>query len=323
MSRYITQQSLEEEQKRVRQYFADRQKAIDDIEVPDMMKVRKAKGYYDGKEVAGTKSMEEIKSFWKVPEKAGAALDDLISAAKVTAAAYSSGLPGAATSATGELAKKDFEVSGWINFDDSDAALDKGDSSGLYYYLTKDEQDLVERDDTWQTASTIGSVLFGIASGGTTFLAGAANPNIRESLQEAVGIRHPTLLSNAIKRRNADLQLEAKIENSKLANTKALEELRDDYDLADMSSTLYVQKVAPIMQDIQRRSLGQAASIPMTINIPSADSVPVDFARGRGLNNMSVHLNHRLAPHKIQWERAMAGGKHTIHKRPNEVFVRY
>jgi hypothetical protein len=324
MSRYITQKSLEEEQERVRAYFADRQKAIDDIEVPDMMKVRKAKGYYDGKEVAGTKSMEQIKSFWKVPQKAGPAIDDLISYAKVTAAAYTGGLTGATTAAAGELSKKDFEVSGWINFDDSDAALDKGDSSGLWYYLTKDEQDLVEKDDSWQTASTIGSVLLGVSTFGLSFAAGAANPNIRESLQEAVGMRHPDLLTNAIKRRNADLQLEANIENSKIANTKALKEVKDQYDLADMSSTLYVQKIAPIMQDIERRSLGQAASIPMTINIPSADSVPVDFARGRGLNNMSVHLNHRLAPHKIQWERQMGGGKHTIFKRPEEMtLVRY
>ena len=151
MSRYITNQSLKEEEARVRQYFADRQKVIDDIKVPDMLKVRKADGYYKGDDVAGTVSMDKIKSFWKVPDKAGAALDDIISGAKITAAAYSGGLAGAAAAGASEVSKKDFEVSGWINFDDSDAALDKGDDSNLYYYMTKDEQELAESDDTWQT----------------------------------------------------------------------------------------------------------------------------------------------------------------------------
>lgn len=325
MSRYITDQSLKEEENRVRQYFVDRQKAIDDIKVPDMMKVRKSKGYYDSKEPVGTVSMDKIKSFWKVPSKAGAALDDIISAAKITAAAYSSGIPGAATTATGELAKKDFEVSGWINFDDSDAALDKGDDSGLWYYLTKDEQDLASSDDTWQTVSTVGSVLAGIGSFGTTFLVGAANPNIRESLQEAFGMRHPELLENAIKRRNADLKLQAQIKNEKALNQKVLEETKADFEMADMQSTLYVRKMAPIMEDIQRRSLGQAATIPININIPSAESIPVDFAKGRGLkkNPMHTHMDYFLAPAKIQWERRLGGGVHKIFKRPEEVFVRY
>jgi hypothetical protein len=326
MSRYITNQSLKEEEARVRQYFADRQKVIDDIKVPDMMKVRKADGYYKGDDVAGTVSMDKIKSFWKIPDKAGAALDDIISGAKITAAAYSGGLAGAAAAGASELSKKDFEVSGWVNFDDSDAALDKGDDSNLYYYLTKDEQELAESDDTWQTVSTVGSVIAGIASGGTTLIAGTANPNIRESLQEALGLRHPDLLKNAIKRRNADLRLQQTIKNEKALNKKVLEETKAAYDMADLQSTLYVQKIAPIMNDISRRSLGQSATIPVNISIPSSASIPVDFAKGRGLskkNPMHSHLNHFLAPHKIQWERRAMGGHTKFHKRPEEVFVRY
>jgi len=326
MSRYITNQSLKEETDRVRKYFADRQKTIDDIKVPDMMKVRKADGYYKGDDVAGTASMDKIKSFWKVPEKAGAALDDIISAAKITAAAYSGGVAGAGAAGAGEVAKKDFEVSGWINFDDSDAALDKGDDSGLWYYLTKDEQELAESDDTWQTVSTVGSVIAGIASGGTTLIAGTANPNIRESLQEALGLRHPDLLKNSIKRRNADLRLQQSIKNGKALNQKVLEESKASYDMADMQSTLYARKIAPIMEDISRRSLGQAATLPVNINIPSASSIPVNMLSGRGLskkNTMHTHLNHYLAPHKIQWERRAMGGHHKFFKRPEEVFIRY
>ena len=324
MSRYITNESLKQEEIRIRQYFADRQKAIDDIKVPDMMAIRKKDGSYKGDTVAGTASMDKIKSFWKVPQKAGAALDDIISAAKITAAAYTGGLSGAATATAGELSKKDFEVSGWVNFDDSDAALDKGDDSGLWYYLTKDEQELAERDDTYQTVSTVGSVLAGIASGGITLIAGTANPNIRESMQEAFGMRHPELLSNAIKRRNADLKLQAQIKNEKALNKKVLEETKADFEMADMQSTLYVHKMSPILEDIQRRSLGQSATIPVNINIPSAESIPVDFAKGRGLskkNKMYSHLNHFLAPHQVRWERQALGGHHKVFKRPEEVFV--
>lgn len=326
MSRYITNQSLKEEEARVRQYFADRQKVIDDIKVPDMLKVRKADGYYKGDDVAGTVSMDKIKSFWKVPDKAGAALDDIISGAKITAAAYSGGLAGAAAAGAGEVSKKDFEVSGWINFDDSDAALDKGDDSNLYYYMTKDEQELAESDDTWQTASTIGSVILGVTSANPALIMGAANPNIREATQEALSLRHPDLLKNAIKRRNADLRLQQTIKNGKELNQKVLDETKSAYDMADMQSTLYVQKITPIMNDISRRSLGQSATIPLNINIPSSASIPVDMTRGRGLskkNKMHDHLDHFLAPAKIQWERRAFGGHHKFHKRAEEVFVRY
>jgi len=326
MSRYITNQSLKEEEARVRQYFADRQKVINDIKVPDMMKVRKADGYYKGDDVAGTASMDKIKSFWKVPDKAGAALDDIISAAKITAAAYSGGLAGAATAGAGELAKEDFEVSGWINFDDSDAALDKGDDSNLYYYMTKDEQELAESDDTWQDVTSIGSVILGITTANPALIMGAANPNIREATQEALGMRHPDILKNAIKRRNADLRLQQTIKNGKALNQRVLEETKSDYDMADMQSTLYAQKTAIIMDDISRRSLGQAATIPVNINIPSSASIPVDFAKGRGLskkNKMHDHLDHFLAPAKIQYERRLYGGHHKMHKKPSEVFVRY
>jgi len=326
MSRYITNQSLKEEEARVRQYFADRQKAIDDIKVPDMMKVRKADGYYKGSDVAGTASMDKIKSFWKVPDKAGAALDDIISGAKVTAAAYSGGLAGAAAAGAGEVSKKDFEVSGWINFDDSDAALDKGDDSNLYYYMTKDEQELAESDDTWQDVTSIGSVILGITTANPALIMGAANPNIREATQEALGLRHPQILSNAIKRRNNDLRLQQTIKNGKALNQRVLEETKSAYDMADMQSTLYIQKMTPIMNDISRRSLGQAATIPVNINIPSSASIPVDFAKGRGLskkNKMHDHLDHFLAPAKIQWERRAFGGHARFHKRPEEVFIRY
>jgi len=326
MSRYITNQSLKEEEARVRQYFADRQKVITEIKVPDMLKVRKADGYYKGDDVAGTVSMDKIKSFWKVPDKAGAALDDIISGAKITAAAYSGGLAGAAAAGAGEVSKKDFEVSGWINFDDSDAALDKGDDSNLYYYMTKDEQELAESDDTWQDVTSIGSVILGITSANPALLMASANPNIREATQEALGMRHPDILKNAIKRRNADLRLQQTIKNGKALNQKVLEETKSAYDMADMQSTLYVQKMAPIMNDISRRSLSQASTIPVNISIPSSASIPVDMTRGRGLskkNPMHSHLNHFLAPHKIQWERRAFFGHHKIHKKPKEVFVRY
>jgi len=329
MSRYITNQSLKEEENRVRQYFADRQRVIDEIKVPDMMAVRKADGYYKGDDVAGTASMNKIKSFWKVPEKAGAALDDIISAAKITAGAYTGGVTGASTAAAGELAKKDFDVSGYINFDDSDAALDKDDPSGLYYYLTKDEQQLAKTDDTWQTVSTIGSVVAGVGTFGTGFLLGIGNPNAREATQEALGIRHSDLIKNAIKRRNADLQLQQSIKNGKAMNQKILEETRADFELADMQSTLYVQKMSPIFEDIQRRSLGQAATLPVNISIPSAASIPVNFLKGRGLNKkknqMHTNLSHFLVPHKVQFERQMYGGLYKMFKRPEEemVYVRY
>jgi len=327
MSRYITNQSLKEEENKVRQYFADRQRVIDEIKVPDMMAVRKADGYYKGDDVAGTASMNKIKSFWKVPDRAGAALDDIISAAKITAGAYTGGVAGGVGAAAGELAKKDFDASGYINFDDSDAALDKDDPSGLYYYLTKEEQDLAESDDTWQTVSTIGSVVAGVGTFGTGFLLGIGNPNVREATQEALGVRHPDLIKNAIKRRNADLQLQANIKNGKVMNQKILEETKADFEMADMQSTLYVRKISPIMEDISRRSLQQAATLPVNINIPSAASIPVNMLSGRGLNKkknqMYTHLNHFLAPHKIQFERQMYGGVHKMFKRPEEVFVRY
>ena len=77
--------------------------------------------------------------------------------------------------------------------------------------------------------------------------------------------------------------------------------------MADMQSTLYVRKISPIMEDISRRSLQQAATLPVNINIPSAASIPVNMLSGRGLNKkknqMYTHLNHFLAPHKIQFER--------------------
>ena len=326
MSRYITNQSLKEENDRVRQYFADRQKTIDDIKVPNMMKIRKADGYYKGDNVAGTVSMNKIKSFWKVPEKAGAALDDIISAAKITAAAYSGGLAGAGAAAAGEVSKKDFEVTGWVNFDDSDAALDKGDDSNLYFYMTRDEQELAEKDDTWQDVTTIGSVILGITTANPALIMGAANPNIREATQEALGLRHPDILKNAIKRRNADLRLQQSIKNGKALNQKILEETKASFDMADMQSTLYARKIAPIMEDISRRSLGQAATLPVNINIPSAASIPVNMLSGRGLskkNKMHSHLNHFLVPHKVQFERQMYGGVHKFFKKPEEVFVRY
>lgn len=327
MSRYVTNQSLKEEENRIRQYFADRQRVIDETKVPDMMAVRKAAGSYQGDDVAGTVSLDKMKSFWKIPSKAGAALDDIISAAKITAAAYSGGVAGAAAAGAGELAKEDFDATGYINFDDSDAALDKDDDSGLWFYLTKEEQELAERDDTWQTVSTVGSVIAGIASGGTTFLLGTANPNIREATQEALGIRHSDLIKNAIKRRNADLKLQQSIKNSKALNQKILEETKADFEMADMQSTLYVRKISPIMEDISRRSLGQAATLPVNINIPSAASIPVNFLKGRGLNKkknqMYSHLDHFLVPHKVQFERQMYGGLHKAFKRPEEVFVRY
>jgi hypothetical protein len=324
MSRYITNQSLKEENDRVRQYFADRQKTIDDIKVPNMMKIRKADGYYKGDDVAGTVSMDKIKSFWKVPEKAGAALDDVISAAKVTAAAYSGGLAGAGAAAAGELSKKDFEVTGWVNFDDSDAALDKGDDSNLYYYMTKPEQELAESDDTWQDVTTIGSVILGITSANPALIMASANPNIREATQEALGMRHPDILKNAIKRRNNDLRLQQTIKNGKALNQKILEETKASFDMADMQSTLYARKTAVIMEDISRRSLGQSATLPVNINIPSAASIPVNMLSGRGLskkNKQYSHLSHFLAPAKIQWERQAFGGHHKFFKKPEEVFV--
>ena len=189
--------------------------------------------------------------------------------------------------------------------------------------MTKDEQDTIDVQDNWQTASTIGSVLLSIGSLGTynafATISGSSSKNIRESTQELLGMRSPEILARAVIRYNADLTKQAQIAQDKVELQASLDQTKDTYDMADMSSTLYVQKVAPVMEDIQRRSLGLAASIPYNIHIPSAGNVPIDFSKGRGLK---MHMDHSLIPEKELWHRKLLAGHAKDFYIPSR-FVRY
>lgn len=315
MSRYISNQSLQEESDKVDAWFSQKQQEIDDMVVPDFATLRAQKGYYDEKDdAAANQILNENKSFFKIPEKAGAALKDIASLAKATASTATGGVASGAV--TGYLSLDD--DSSFFDFSDSDAILDPGGM--LRNYITKDEQNTIDIQDNWQTASTIGSVLLSLGSLGTAnafaAISGSSSKNIRESTQEALGMRSPEILARAVTRYNADLTKQAQIAQDKVELQASLDKTKDTYDMADMSSTLYVQKVAPVMESIQRRSLGLAASIPYNIHIPSASNIPIDMSKGRGLK---MHMDNSLIPAKEAWHRRLLAG----HKKDFYVPSRY
>jgi hypothetical protein len=313
MSRYASKEELANMDKEVFNYFNNKQKELDAIKVPDYMKIRKKDGYYKGDEPEGITSLKEMKSFWKIPKSAGKMLDSMVERAKLFVGGATGGLAGVGSAvATGVSTSGGIEeyLSKLVDFSDSDATLDKDDPSGLYYYLTKDEQDLWSKDEDWQQATQYGSMIFGAITGQPEIMMAGANQGVRETLQDAVGIRHPELLENATKRRNADLLKQAEIKQFKEKSAQAIEDLKDDYAMADLSSDLYVKKIAPVMDDIAVRSSGHAYNIPVITQLPSSSNIPVDFSRGRG-------LNERLIPHNVLWERKAFGRKHIPHyKKP-------
>ena len=304
MSRYISNQSLQEESDKVDAWFSEKQKEIDDMEVPNFAVLRAQTGYYDEKDdAAANQILNENKSFFKIPSKAGAALKDVAALAKATASTATGGV--AAGAVTGYLALDD--DTSFFDFSDSDAILDAGGM--LRNYLTKDEQDTIDVQDNYQTASTIGSVLLSIGSLGTAnafaTISGSSSKNIRESTQELLGLRSPEILARAVTRYNADLTKAAQIAQDKVELQASLDQVKDTFDMADMSSTLYVQKISPIMESIQRSSLGLAASIPYNVSMPSASNIPIDFSKGRGLK---MHMDHSLIPEKELWHRRLLSG---------------
>jgi len=308
MSRYASKEELKGMDDEVFNYFNTKQKELDAIKVPDMMAERIKAGSYSGADPAGITSLEKMKEFWKVPKSSGKMLDSMIARAKLFTAGYTGGVAGVSTAVASGVAKEgsDGFFSQFIDFSDSDAQLDKDDDSGLYYYLTKEEQEQWSKDEDWQDASQIGSMIFGTLTGNPEVLMAGANQGTRETLQESLGMRHPELLENAIARRNADLVKEAEVKLFKEKSTEALTDLKDDYAMADLSSDLYVKKIAPVMDDIAIRSSGHAYNIPVITQLPSSSNIPVDFSRGRG-------LNERLIPHNILWERKALGRKQIPH----------
>ena len=244
MSRYASKEELKGMDDEVFNYFNTKQKELDAIKVPDMMAERIKAGSYSGADPAGITSLEKMKEFWKVPKSSGKMLDSMIARAKLFTAGYTGGVAGVSTAVASGVAKEgsDGFFSQFIDFSDSDAQLDKDDDSGLYYYLTKEEQEQWSKDEDWQDASQIGSMIFGTLTGNPEVLMAGANQGTRETLQESLGMRHPELLENAIARRNADLVKEAEVKLFKEKSTEALTDLKDDYAMADLSSDLYVKK---------------------------------------------------------------------------------
>ena len=315
MSRYITPEKVNQDAQKVNQYFAEKQTVLDNTVVPNFLLERINKGYYDG-DVSGT-SLDEMKSFWKIPEASGAALDAVIARAKIFSAGYSQGPLGVATT----IAADPTSYTDLINFTDSDAQLDKNDPSGLYFYLTKAEQALQDSDETAQDVTSWGSSILSVLSGNPEAMMAAANQGIRETTQETLGMRHPELLENAVARYNADQALQAQLEEEKEANQQALDEVRDQFNQADLTSNLYVNRMAPILSDIQRRSTGQTANVPMTINVPSVNNIPVNMLSGRGLEKMN--LNHFLKPTKQLYHERVFGGKDFVGRGEQKYTFRY
>lgn len=306
MSRYASKEELKQMDRDVFNYFNNKQKELDAIKVPNYKAIRKKDGYYKGEDPAGVVSLEEMRSFWKVPKSAGKMLDSMVERAKLFVGGATGGLAGVGSAvATGVKTEGGLTeyASKLVDFSDSDASLDKDDPSGLYYYLTKEEQAQWSKDEDWQNATQYGSMIFGAITGQPEIMMAGANQGVRETLQDAIGIRHPELLENATRRRNADLLKEAEIKQFKEKSAEAIEELKDDYAMADLSSDLYVKKIAPVMDDIAVRSSGHAYNIPVITQLPSSSNIPVDFSRGRG-------LNERLIPHSVLWERKAYGHKH-------------
>jgi hypothetical protein len=299
MSRLINSETLKEHEESVNKYFSDKKAILDKIKVPNTLGERMVAGHYTG-DTSEDVSLDEMKNFWKVPESAGSAVDAVAKRARLFYAGISTGGLGIATT----LASDPKGYSDLINFSDSDAALDPDNKSKLYYYLTPEEQEQYKSDESAQTATQWGSILGGIFLGQPELAMAGANQGIRETTQETFGMRHPALLKNAVERRNRDLQFEFNFKNELENNKKALAETKRDYDLADVSSDLYVQKMTPIMNDIHQRSTGQSPNLPVVTNLPSISSIPINMAVGRGLGN----FNDYLAPEMYMWDRAMAGG---------------
>lgn len=310
MSRLITEKSLKEEQDRVNKYFSDKKSALDAVKLPNTLAERVKQGYYTG-DTSEDISLEEMRNFWKVPANSGSAIDAVSKRAKL----FYNGLMMGTTGIGATILSDPKGYAGLINFSDSDSSLDPSDSSKLYYYLTPEEQKQYSSDEDWQNATQWGSILGGIFLGQPELIMAGANQGVRETTQELFGMRHPELLENAIARRNKDLQFEYDFKNELDANKKALEETKRDYDLADVSSTLYVQKMTPIMNDIHQRSIGHAPNLPVITNLPSSASIPINMTIGRG-------LNHTLAPEMYLWDKAKAGGYSFQHLATEEI-VRY
>ena len=296
MSRLINAETLKEEEDKVNKYFSDKKAVLDAVKVPNMLGKRMVDGYYTG-DTGEDISLDEMKNFWKVPSNSGAMVDAVAKRAKLFYAGITSGGLGVATM----LASDPKGFSGLIDFSDSDASLDPSDKSKLYYYLTPEEQAQYKSDESAQTATQWGSILGGLALGQPEVVMAGANPAIREGIQEIFNMRHPQLLKNAIDRRNRDIQFEYTFKNELENNKKALAETKRDYDLADVSSSLYVQKMTPLLNDIQQRSTGQSPFLPVVTNVPSVASIPVNMSVGRG-------LNISLSPEKYLWNRAFVGG---------------
>ena len=304
MSRYASKQELANMDKEVFDYFNNKQVELNKIKVPNYMKIRKKDGYYKGAEPEGITSLKEMKNFWKVPKSSGKMLDSMVERAKLFVGGATGGVAGAGSAiATGVKTSGGIEeyASKLVDFSDSDASLDKDDDSGLYYYLTKDEQEQWSKDEDWQNVSQYGSMILGTLSGQPEIVMASANQGTRETMQEFLGLRHPELLENATRRRNADLVKKAEITQFKKQSQKAIEDLQDDYALADLSSDLYVKKLAPVMDDIAVRSSGHAYNIPVYTNIASTGNIPADMMRGRGLE---------LAPEMELWHRKAFGKKY-------------
>jgi hypothetical protein len=315
MSRYASKQELANMDKDVFDYFNNKQVELNKIKVPNYMKIRKKDGYYKGAEPEGITSLKEMKNFWKVPKSSGKMLDSMVERAKLFVGGVSGGVAGVGSAvATGVKTEGGISeyASKLVDFTDSDASLDKDDDSGLYYYLTKDEQDQWSKDEDWQNVSQYGSMILGTLSGQPEIVMASANQGTRETMQEFLGMRHTELLENATIRRNADLVKQAEIKQFKQTSQKAIEDLKDDYALADLSSDLYVKKLAPVMDDIAVRSSGHAYNIPVYTNIASTGNIPADMLRGRGLE---------LAPEMELYHRKVFGKKYKTKNQHHEVVI--
>jgi hypothetical protein len=307
MSRYYSKEDLKQMDDEVYTFFNEKQKTLDAIKIPDFAKIRKKDGYYKGKDPEGIVSLSEMKSFWKIPDSAGDMLDSMANRAKLFVGGYTGGLAGVGSAvATGVQTEGGIEeyLSTLVDFSDSDASLDKDDPSGLYYYLTKDEQEQWSKDEDWQNVSQYGSMIFGTLSGQPEIMMASANKGTRETMQEALGMRHTDLLKNAIKRRNADLTKQAEITAFKERSTEALEDLKDDFAQADLQSDLYVKKMSGVMNDVAVRSSGHAYNLPVYTTLPSTGNIPANMMKGRGLGEM-------LIPETEMWHRKAFG----THKR--------
>lgn len=299
MARYYSKEDLKQMDDEVYTFFNEKQKTLDAIKIPDFAKIRKKDGSYKGKDVAGTASLSEMKNFWKVPKASGDMLDSMVNRAKLFVGAATGGVAGLGSAiATGVQTEGGLEeyASTLVDFSDSDASLDPDDPSGLYYYLTSQEQEQYSKDEDWQNVTQYGSMILGAITGQPEIMMAGANQGVRETMQEAFGMRHSELLENAIKRRNADLVREAQITAFKERSQEALDDLRDDFAQADLQSDLYVKKMSGVMNDVAVRSSNHAYNLPVYTTLPSTGNIPANMMKGRGLGEM-------LIPETEMWHR--------------------